>query len=151
MPYYTLMSVCSSTVHGTYAEKHLCTQIPVFTLKKLRGFGPRANSADRATATCWRILVPTFVDRGCCVVSATDSPVVSLGFLDRSRYCFFPVAPQLSSRGWVDPVPDPLLLRKSGSVGNRTWDLWICSQKLWPLDHRGGLLFLHINEKSLFY
>jgi len=38
----------------------------------------------------------------------------------------------------VDPVPDPLLLRKSGSAGNRTRDLCICSQKLWPLDHRGG-------------
>ena len=31
-----------------------------------------------------------------------------------------------------------LLLRKSGSAGNRTRDLCICSQKLWPLDHRGG-------------
>jgi len=41
----------------------------------------------------------------------------------------------------VDPVPDPLLLRKSGSAGDRTRDLCICSQKLWPLDHRGGLVF----------
>jgi hypothetical protein len=65
-------------------------------------------------------------------------PIVSLGFLDGSRYLFFQVAPQLSSRGWVDPVPDPLLLGKSGSAGNLTQDLWICSQKLWPLDHRGG-------------
>jgi hypothetical protein len=40
----------------------------------------------------------------------------------------------------VDPVPDPLLLRKSGSAGNRTRDLWIYSQELWPLDHRGGPL-----------
>ena len=40
---------------------------------------------------------------------------------------------------WVDPVPDPLLLRKSGSAGNRTRDLCIRSQTLWPLDHRGGL------------
>ena len=38
----------------------------------------------------------------------------------------------------MDPVPDPLLLKKSGSAGNRTRDLCICSQKLWPLDHRGG-------------
>jgi hypothetical protein len=30
----------------------------------------------------------------------------------------------------VDPVPDPLLLRKSGSAGNLTRDLWICSQEL---------------------
>ena len=51
---------------------------------------------------------------------------------------FIQVAPQLTSRGWVDPVPDPLLLRKSGSAGDRTRDLYICSQKLWPLDHRGG-------------
>jgi hypothetical protein len=88
-------------------------------------------------------VVPTFADRGCCVGSATDPPVVSLGFLDQSRYYFFEVAPQLSSRGWVDPVPGPLLLRKSGSAGNRTEDLWICRQKLWPLDHRGGRVAMY--------
>jgi hypothetical protein len=42
-----------------------------------------------------------------------------LDFLDRNRYFFFQVAPQLYSCDWVDPVPDPLL-RKSGSAGNRT-------------------------------
>jgi hypothetical protein len=54
----------------------------------------------------------------------------------------------------VDPVPDPLLLRKSGRAGNRTRDLWICSQELWPLDHRYRqniqLLKLHIFVLSLF-
>jgi hypothetical protein len=84
-------------------------------------------------------LVPTFADRGCRVVSATDLHSRTFGFLDRSHYYFFQVAPQLYSQGWVDSVPDPLFLRKSGSPGNRTRDLWICSQKLWPLDHRGGL------------
>jgi hypothetical protein len=64
--------------------------------------------------------------------------VVNLGFLDRIRYFFLQVAPLLSSRGWVDLVPDLRFLRKCGSPGNRTRDLWICSQKLWPLDHRGG-------------
>jgi hypothetical protein len=44
----------------------------------------------------------------------------NLGFLDRSRYFFFQVAPQLYSRGCVNPVPDPLLLRISGSYRNRT-------------------------------
>jgi hypothetical protein len=57
---------------------------------------------------------------------------------DRSSHFFIQVAPQLSSRGWVDPVPNPLFLRQFGRAGNRTRDLWICSQKLWPLDHRGG-------------
>jgi hypothetical protein len=36
----------------------------------------------------------------------------------------------------VDPNPDLLLHRKSGSAGNRTG---ICSEKLRSLDHRGGL------------
>jgi hypothetical protein len=43
----------------------------------------------------------------------------NIGFLDRSSYFFFQVAPELYSRGWVGPVPVPLL-RKSCSVGNRT-------------------------------
>jgi hypothetical protein len=30
----------------------------------------------------------------------------------------------------VDPIPDPQLLRKSGSAGNQTRVLWICSQDL---------------------
>jgi hypothetical protein len=57
------------------------------------------------------ILVPTFADWGCHVGNVTDPYGRILGFLDRSRYIFFQVAPQLNSRGWVDPVPDPLLLR----------------------------------------
>jgi hypothetical protein len=63
---------------------------------------------------------------------------LNLGFVDQRRYFFIQVAPQLSSRGWVDPIPEPLLLRKSGRAGNRTRDLRICSQTLWPLDHRGS-------------
>jgi hypothetical protein len=61
-------------------------------------------------------LVPTFADRGCHVVSVTDPH----GRIDRSHYFSFQVTPQLYSRGWVDSVPDPLLLRKSGITGNRT-------------------------------
>jgi hypothetical protein len=82
--------------------------------------------------------LPTFADRGCNVVSVTDPYGRILGFLGRSCYLFFHVAPQLYSRGWVDPVPDPLLFFVVR--GNRTRDPWICSQELWPLDHRGGRL-----------
>jgi hypothetical protein len=53
-------------------------------------------------------------------------------------YIFTPLTPGVYSRGWVDPVPDPLLLRKSGSAENRTRNLWIWSKELWTLDHRGG-------------
>jgi hypothetical protein len=58
-------------------------------------------------------LVPTLADRGRRVVSATDPHGRILGFLDRSRYYFLQVPPQLYSRGRVDPVSNPLLLRKS--------------------------------------
>jgi hypothetical protein len=71
-----------------------------------------------------------FSDRGCHVVSVRDSYGRIPGFIDRSRYFAFEVAPHLFSRGSVDPAPDSLLLRKSGSSGTRTLDLWICSQKL---------------------
>jgi hypothetical protein len=44
-------------------------------------------------------LMPTFAERVCCVVSVTDPYGRILGFLDRSRYFFFQVAPQLYLRG----------------------------------------------------
>jgi hypothetical protein len=65
-------------------------------------------------------LVPTFADWGCCTVGATNPYGHILGFLDRSHYYFFQEAPQLDSWGWEDPAPDPSLLWKSGSTGNRT-------------------------------
>jgi hypothetical protein len=54
------------------------------------------------------------------VVNVADPYGRNVDSLDRSHHFFFQVAPQLCSRGRVDPVPDPLL-RKSGSAGNRTW------------------------------
>jgi hypothetical protein len=54
------------------------------------------------------------------MVRATDPYVRILGVLHRSLYFFYQVAPQLYSRGWVEPVPDPLLLSKSCSGRNRT-------------------------------
>jgi hypothetical protein len=51
----------------------------------------------------------------------------------------------------VDPVPDPLLLRKSGSAGDRTRDLCICSQRLWPLDHRGGQAVIIVSIITMYW
>jgi hypothetical protein len=85
-------------------------------------------------------LVPTFADRGYRVVSAADfygrysQSSTPEKLLLRSSWS------SLSSRRWVYYIPDTLLLRKSSTVGDRIRDLWICSQELWPLDHRGGLL-----------
>jgi hypothetical protein len=85
-------------------------------------------------------LVPTFADRGYHVVSVTDPYGRILGFLDRSCYFFFQVAPQLYSWGWVEPVPGPLLLRKSGSAGNGTRTSEFVAKNSDQLDHRGAQL-----------
>jgi hypothetical protein len=52
----------------------------------------------------------------------------------------------------MDPVSDPLLLRKSGSAGNRTRDFWVCSQELLELDQRSCQLtkILNFNSTSRF-
>jgi hypothetical protein len=66
--------------------------------------------------------VPTFADGGWHAISATNPHVRILDSLDWSRYYFLEVAPQFYSQGRVVPVPDPLLLRKSGKAGYRTQD-----------------------------
>jgi hypothetical protein len=85
---------------------------------KLHGLSPRANYTDRATAACRRSdcqLLRIEVPSGQCDRSlrpysrfSTQEPLLS-----------YQVAPQLYSRGWVDPVPNQLLFF-SGSAGNRT-------------------------------
>jgi hypothetical protein len=86
------------------------------------------------TAPSRRIFAPSFVDREVSRDQCGDSPLSLISVLDDSRYFIFQTAPHLSSRGWVDPVSDPILLRKSDNTGNRTRDLQDCSQELWPLD-----------------
>jgi hypothetical protein len=102
-------------------------------------FSPQAKYIDWATANCWRNLVSTFVDRGVSRSQHGGSPtIVNLSFLDRSRYFYSKQLHIYPHKGWVDPVPDPLVLRKSGSAGNWSRHLWVISQELWPLNHRGG-------------
>jgi hypothetical protein len=91
-------------------------------------FSLQANSTDWSTAIDRRILVPISVDTGVSRGQRSGTlTAINLNFLDRSRYFFFQVALHLSSWVWVDSVPNPLLLRKSGSAGNRTRNLWVCS------------------------
>jgi hypothetical protein len=76
------------------------------------------------------IHIASFVSQTLCPDNIFSYPYGHiLKFLDQSRYFLFQAAPQLYSWGWADLVPDPLL-RESNL------DLRICSQELWPLDHR---------------
>jgi hypothetical protein len=99
---------------------------------------PQENYTNRATAACRQSLYQLLQIEDVAWSAQRIPTAVNLGFLDRSRY-FLEIVSQLSSRAWVDPVPGPLLLRKSSSYGIRTRDLWICSQELWSLDHKDRL------------
>jgi hypothetical protein len=143
-------------------DKLFCTRFMVhdfqFAVKKITfreiketPWPQSASELYRPSDSClFSKLVSALADSGCHVVSVKNPYSRILGFLDRSRYFYFQVAPQLYSRGWVDPVPDALLLRKSGSSGNQILDLWICSQELWPLGHRGVLQRIKIISKIKF-
>jgi hypothetical protein len=85
-----------------YLQIHFQVKLWVFLpqTNKLRDFSPQANYTDRATAACRRSLVPTFADRGCRVVSATDPRGRNFNFLDRvflPQKCKFNVSSLLSS------------------------------------------------------
>jgi hypothetical protein len=87
-------------------------------LKKLHGLSPRANYTDRATAATRR--------SGCQLLRIEGATWSAWSLRPYSRISrkepllFYKVAPQLYSRGWVDPVPDRLLLFFFDSAGNRT-------------------------------
>jgi hypothetical protein len=117
------------TFQCTHEENNSLSSNPTKKLNSVASVRERTIPTERP---------PLVGTKECHVVSMTDPYGRILGFLDRRRYFFIQAAPQLYSRGWVDPVLDPLFLRKSGSADNRTRDLWIYSQELWPLDHRGG-------------
>jgi hypothetical protein len=129
----TKLKTCAA---GTLLE---AVSLPVYRLRNIRdftlahkktklcGLSPQYRPSDRHLSTK---VVPTFTDRRCHVAGVTDPYGCILDFLDWSCYFCFEVAPQLYSQGLVDPIPDPLLFRKSGSTGNRNPNPWICSQEL---------------------
>jgi hypothetical protein len=95
---------------------HIFYKIRSQMAQRFQLYTPAASKKIPSTHFCLRQQIPT---------------TVFFCFLDWSCYYFFQTAPQLYSQGWVDPVPDPVLLRKSGRARNWTRDLWIWSQEFW--------------------
>jgi hypothetical protein len=71
----------------------------VVQINKFRGLESKSELYQRSVHCLSVKLVTTFEDRGSQVVTVTDPYGSILGFLDRSRYSFSQVAPQLYSRG----------------------------------------------------
>jgi hypothetical protein len=75
--------------------------------KKLHALSPRANYTDRETAACRRSDCQLLRIKGA-TWSAWRIPKPYSRVSRQEPLLFYQVAPQLYSRGWVDPVPDPL-------------------------------------------
>jgi hypothetical protein len=125
----TIHLACKEITNNCVDE--LITRKIMSVLNLITNLAPLSQSASELYWLSHRSmsakLLPNFADSGCHVVSATDPHVCILGFLDRSHYCFFQVAPQLYSRGWMGSFSDPLLLKnllapgiKAGTSGSVT-------------------------------
>jgi hypothetical protein len=75
--------------------------------KKLHGLSPRANYTDRATAACRRSDCQLFADRGVPRGHLNGSLRPYSRFSRQEPLLFYQVAPQLYSRGWVEPRSRP--------------------------------------------
>jgi hypothetical protein len=69
--------------------------------------------------------VPTFVERGCHVISVIDSYGRILDFLDRNSYFFFEVAPQLYSRADWTPFQTHYFSENMGVLGIEPGPLYL--------------------------
>jgi hypothetical protein len=130
----TIMTTAQQNCHLDYTTKLLPQhQIVNYTTIKRQTLWPLVPK--RSISTELPSLVGETSDKFCdkrgVAWSVQQVPTANrLGFLDRSRYLFIQIAPHLSSQGRVQPVAGPLQLKKKGTAGNPTRDLWICSQEL---------------------
>jgi hypothetical protein len=85
-----------------HVDSHICTKKTPWSESASELYRP----SDRRLSAKW---LPTFADRGCHVVSVDGSLRPYSRFSRQEPLLFYQVAPQLYSRGWVDPVPDLLL------------------------------------------
>jgi hypothetical protein len=95
----------------TWSQKYCTSHLKcIYTNNKLHGLSSRANYTDRATAVSRRSGCRLLRINGATWSAWRIPAAVFSGFSRREPLRFYQVAPQLYSRGWVDPVPDPLLV-----------------------------------------
>jgi hypothetical protein len=105
----SLLHVSGRHIKTYSVHNHDCTRWSAWK-KKLHGLSPRANYTDRATSACRRSDCQLVRIEGATSSAWRIPPAVFSRFSRPELLLFYQVAPQLYARGWVDPVPDPLLL-----------------------------------------
>jgi hypothetical protein len=92
-------------------------------------------------------LVPIFLRiEECRIDSATDPYCRILGLSRLQQLLFLPSSSSIVLTRLSGPRSRPTTSQKIWS----NLDLWICSQELWTVDHRGGLLLHHIYKVSSY-
>jgi hypothetical protein len=89
-------------------------------------------------------LVPTSADRGCCMVNTMDPHSHIFEISRPEPLLFLPSSYSIVLTRLSGPRSRPTT-QKIWQRQESNLDHWICSQELWPLDHRGGLT-KHIRE-----
>jgi hypothetical protein len=111
-------------------------------------FGPQADYSDWATATCRPILVSTFADRGCRLVSAANSPwSTPIRFKYSHQHPILKLPQSISSLNAIDQVSRPYtttgrmsLLWLPEMIAGKSPSLWATSRerlriilwRVWP-------------------
>jgi hypothetical protein len=98
----------SSNIDGWRFIKIVITQEQIHSMV----FILQANYTDGATAAADEFNANFYWVVGVAWSGQRIPTPVNVGFLDRSHNFFIRLPPQLSSRGWVCIVSDPLFLRK---------------------------------------
>jgi hypothetical protein len=101
--------------------------------KQLHSLSPQESYTDRLTASCWRSLCQLLRIEGV-AWSAQWIPMAVFSVSRQELLIFLPSSSSVVLMRLSAPCSRPI--RKSGSTGNQTQDIWTCSQELWPLDYR---------------
>ena len=103
-------------------EYHLAIIIIIIIHKNPWRYSPEQPRPTEVVASIWQYRGP------CCQQSAYPSTLIC--FLNRISVLFIQVATQLSSRGWVGPVQDPILPEKFvGQPGIEPGTSWMAVRR----------------------
>jgi hypothetical protein len=112
------------TTKNHHHRNVLVTRMKVKTLYKQQKTNSVSYVRERTIPTerppfVGEVSANSFGERGVALSPRRITYDPNLGFLDRSRFFFFQITPQLHSRGCANTVPD--FSEKFGCAKNRTW------------------------------
>jgi hypothetical protein len=150
------ISIADPTMEGMLKKKHttgeellgpvFCVWYALRLIPKLRGLSLQTNYNDQATATCWRCQYQLLWTEG---VAWPEQwiPTAVFWYSRPNPLLFLPGSSSVVLTRLSGSRSRPTTSQKIWWCRKSNPDLWICSQKLWPLDHRGVWCYLYIRTE----